>query len=67
MYDYSAKGILLVLVCDMNDVCRKVELSVVLVPGLKIHIFLSVAAAQKDVKTVLTKSGSYIDLDSFFI
>ena len=52
---------------DMNDVCRKVKLSVVLVLAFKKNLFSSVAAAQKDVKTVITKTGSYLDLGFFSI
>ena len=47
----TPQGVLLVLVRDTQDVCRKAQFSIVFVPGLK-NIFSSVAAGQKGVKTV---------------
>ena len=52
----TAQGILLVVVGGTDDVLRKVELPIVLVPGLKRDIFSSWAAGQKNVKTVIVKS-----------
>ena len=53
------------MVGGTDDVLRKVELPVVLVPGLTRNLFSSAAAAQKGVKTVITKSASHLDLGSF--
>ena len=59
----NAQGILMVLVSGKDNICMKVGLPVVLVPGLNIYIYiLSVAAAPKGVKTVITKECSYLDL-----
>ena len=61
----TVQVILLVLMCNAHDVCRKVELPVVFGPGLRRNLFSIVAAAQKDVKIVITKGGSILDLGSF--
>ena len=50
----TSQGVLLVFVRDMDDICRKINFPVVRVPGLKGNLLSSVAAAQKDVKTVIT-------------
>ena len=50
-----------------GDICRKVNLSVVLVAGLSIDPFSSVAIAQKGVKTVTTKSSSYLGLGLYCV
>ena len=65
MLHSTAQGILLVVVRDADDVLRKVKLPNVLVPGLKKIIFSSLAAAQKGVKTVIEKNGSFLDLGLF--
>ena len=58
----TAQGILLVVVRDTDDVLRTVKFPIVLVPGLKRNLFSSSAAAEKDVKTIIEKSGSSLDL-----
>ena len=56
----TAQNILLVVARDADDVCERVKLPVVNVPGLKRNLFPRVAAVQKDVKTVINMSGSYL-------
>ena len=63
----TAQGIILALVRDIDNVCRRVKLSIVVVPGLKKNLFSSAATAQKDVKTGINKSRSYPDLGLFFV
>ena len=63
----TAQGTLLVLVRDTDDIRRKIKLQVILVRELKINIISIVAAAQKGVKTVLTKSGSCLDFGVFSV
>ena len=58
----TAQGNLLVVVRDTQDVCRTVKLSIVLVPGIGRNLFSTSMAAQKGVKTVLTKAGSIVGL-----
>ena len=58
----TVQGILLVLVRGMNNICKKVKLPIVLVPGLKRNIFSSASATQKGIETVIAKNGSYLDL-----
>ena len=48
----TAQGILLIVLRGTDDVLRTVILSIKLVPGLKINLFSSSAAAQKGVKTM---------------
>ena len=50
----TAQGIILVLVRDIDNVCRRVKLSIVVVPGSK-NLFSSAATAQKDMKTGINK------------
>ena len=63
----TAQGIILVLVRDIDNVCKRVELSIIVVPGLKKNLFSSAATAQKDMKTGINKSRSYPDLGLFFV
>ena len=51
----TAQGILLVVVRGTDDVLRKVELPIVLVPGLKSIFFSSSVAAQKVSKKSLKR------------
>ena len=62
-----AQGTLLVEVRDTQDICRTVKLPIVLVPGLGRIFFSTAMAAQKGVKTVITKAGSIVDLGLFSI
>ena len=62
-----AQGTLLVVVRDTQDICRTVKLPIVLVPGLRRIFFSTAMAAQKGVKTILTKAGSIVDLGLFSI
>ena len=62
-----AQGTLLVVVRDTQDICRTVKLPIVLVPGLGQNLFSKAMAAQKDVKTIITKAGSIVDLGLFSI
>ena len=55
----------MVVVRDTQDVCRTVKLSIVLVPDLERNLFSTAMAAQKGVKTVFTKAGSFVDLGLF--
>ena len=66
----TAQGIvyiLLVVVRDTQDVCRAVKLPIVLVSDLRRNLLSTALAAQKGVKTIFTKAGSIVDLDSFLI
>ena len=64
----TAQGILLFLARDTQDLCRTVKLPIALVPGLNINICSSiVGAAQKGVKTVITKAGSVLALGLLLI
>ena len=63
----TAQGILLVVVRGTDDVLRTVRLFVVLVRGLKRHIFSSLAAAQKGIKTVIEQKSSFLDFGAFSI
>ena len=63
----TAQTILLVLVRDADDVCKKVKLPAVVVPGLKRNIFSREAAAHKRVKTVTTKGGRLLGIGSFSV
>ena len=60
-----AQGPLLVIYPDTDDVCRKVKLPVILVPGLK--SVLIVATTRNGVKTVITTEGSILDLGLFSV
>ena len=62
-----AQGTLLVVVRDTQDICRTVKLPIVLVPGLGRNLFSTAMAAQKGVKTTITKAGSIVDLGLFSI
>ena len=62
-----AQGTLLVVVRDTQDICRTVNLPIVLVPGLGRNLFSTAMAAQKGVKTTITKAGSIVDLGLFSI
>ena len=62
-----AQGTLLVVVRDTQDICRTVKLPIVLVPGLGRNLFSTAMAAQKGVKTIITKAGSIVDLGLFSI
>ncbi|CAM9642712.1 unnamed protein product [Ascophyllum nodosum] len=65
-----AQGTLLVVVLivrDMQDICWTVKLPIVLVPGLGRNLFSTAMAAQKGVKTTITKAGSIVDLGLFSI
>ena len=63
-----AQGTLLVVACDTQDICRTVKLPIVLVPGLGRNLFSTAMAAQKGVKTIITKkAGSIVDLGLFSI
>ena len=59
--------LLLVVVRDTQDICRTVTLPIVLVPGLGRNLFSTAMAAQKGVKTTITKAGSIVDLGLFSI
>ncbi|CAN0450114.1 unnamed protein product, partial [Ascophyllum nodosum] len=48
--------LLLVVVRDTQDICRTVTLPIVLVPGLGRNLFSTAMAAQKGVKTTITKA-----------
>ena len=61
----TTQGIPLAVVGDMQDVCRVVELPVVIGPGLGKILFFRALAAQKGVKTIFTNAGSIADLDLF--
>ena len=64
----TAQGVLLVVVVrGTDDVSRTVELSIVLVPGLKRNIFSTSAAALKGVKTIIENSGLSLDLEAFSV
>ena len=63
----TAQGTLLVVVCDTQDICRDVKLPIVLVPSLGRNLFFTAMAAQKGVKTTITKAGSIVDLGLFSI
>ena len=63
----TAQGTLLVVVCDTQYICRDVKLPIVLVPGLGRNLFFTAMAAQKGVKTTITKAGSIVDLGLFSI
>ena len=52
---------------DTDGICRKVKLYVRFVSGLNINMDLSVAAAQTDATTVITESGSSLDLGLIFV
>lgn len=56
----TAQGILPILVRGTENVCWKVKLPIVRVPGLKRKLFSSLPAAQKIVETVITNNGSYL-------
>ena len=60
-----AQGTLLVVVRDKQDICSTVQLPIVLVPGLGRNLFSAAMAAQKGVKTIITKAGSIVDLGLF--
>ena len=60
-----AQGTLLLVVRDTQDICRTVKLPIVLVPGLGRNLFSTAMAAQKGVKTTITKAGSIVDLGLF--
>ena len=62
-----AQGTLLVVACDTQDICRTVKLPIVVVPGLGRNLFSTAMAAQKGVKTIITKAGSIVDLGLFSI
>ena len=62
-----AQGTLLVVVRDTQGICRTVKLPIVLVPGLGRNLFSTAMAAQKGVKTTITKPGSIVDLGLFSI
>ncbi|CAN0360431.1 unnamed protein product, partial [Ascophyllum nodosum] len=62
-----AQGTLLVVVRDTQGICRTVKLPIVLVPGLGRNLFSTAMAAQKGVKTTITKAGSIVDLGLFSI
>ena len=61
----TAQGILLVIVRRTDDAVRTVKLPIVLVPGVKINIFSSSAAAKKGVKKIIEQKGSSLDLGAF--
>ena len=61
----TAQGILLVVVHGTDDALRTVILPIVLLPGLKIYLLSSSAAAKKGVKTVIEQKGSSLDLGAF--
>ena len=63
----TTQGTLLVVVRDTQDVCRTVQLPIILVPGLGRNLFSTAVAAQKGVKTIFTKEGSIVDLGLFSI
>ena len=63
----TAQGILLVVVRSTDDALRTVKLPMVLVPGLKINLFSSLAAANKGVKAIIEQKGSYLDLGAFSV
>ena len=62
-----AQGTILVVVRDTQDICRTVNLPIVLVPGLERNLFSTALAAQKEVNTIFTKAGSIVDLGLFSI
>ncbi|CAN0279405.1 unnamed protein product, partial [Ascophyllum nodosum] len=64
-----AQGTLLVvlIVRDTQDICRAVKLPIVLVPGLGRNLFSTAMAAQRGVKTIITKAGFIVDLGLFSI
>ena len=62
-----AQGTLLVVVRDTQDICRTVKLPIVLIPGLGRNLFFTAMAAQKGVKTIITKAGSIVVLGLFSI
>ena len=52
----------------MDEICRKVNLLVVLVPGLKRNLFsYCVAVADKGVESITFKQGSFLDLGTFSV
>ena len=55
----TVQGIILVLVRDIDNVCRRVKLSIVVVPGSKKNPFSSAATAQKDMKTGINKRADH--------
>ena len=65
----TSRGILLVVVHGTDDVLRKLKLPILVVPvpGLKREIFSSLTAAQKNVKTIIEKNGSSLDLGPFSV
>ena len=63
----TVQGMLLVVVRDMQDVCRTVKLPIVLVPDLGQNLFSTALATQKGVKTIFTKERSIVDLGLFLI
>ena len=63
----AAQGILLVVVRGTYDVLRTVNLSIVLLPGLKNNIFSSSTTAQKSVKTIIERNDSSLDLEAFSV
>ena len=65
----TSQGILLVVVHGTDDVLRKLKLTILVVPvpGLKREIFSSLTAAQKNVKTIIEKNGSFLDLGPFSV
>ena len=60
----TAQGIVLVLLRGTDDVCRKINLRLVRVLGLKIILLSSAAAAQRGVLTMIAKKGPYLYLIS---
>ena len=62
-----AQGILLVVVHGTDETLKTVKLHIVLVPGLKINLFSSTAAAEKGIKTIFEQNGSSIDLRAFSV
>ena len=59
------QGILVVVVRGTDDVLKPVKLPIIQVPGLKRNIFSSLAAAKKDVKSIIEKNGSSLNLGPF--
>ena len=63
----TAQIILIVVVRGTDDILRTVKLLIVLVPGLKRNSFSTSDAAQKGVKTIIEKSGSFLDFGAFSV
>ena len=63
----TAQCILLIVVRGTDDALRTVKKPTVSVPGLKINLFSSSAAAKKGVKTVIKQKCSSLDLGAFRI